>query len=388
MTTDNLLLLDPLLGFRKLDNVLQVPDDFRNAWFMQELSGAVAGATNVAVALGRELVINGDFADWTTDNPDGWTIAGEVGADPEASEVGTGEGHGGIGTGFANLFSSATNFKPELRQDILAVGKTDTCTININTATSGAIYVRSGTDVILGPTSTLGDNTFTFTATSVQFKVAVFAAPTDITIDNVSVKQTNIAANDSNLDGAHTGISRTTGNRQIPVMAEDDAATSFTNLLTDKTHNSILDPAQFEIHIVGQKDTWDTTKRYLISHIVDAGNWIKIGTSATEGFVFWEYRAGGVTHSATLDVSSTTALFDIGMAVKSGALHPLYNAEQVGSDVSITNPYVGNHVSMVLGAENTTPNGVHRGSRAYYQEYSDVLTSSQRLRILRAEGIA
>ncbi len=52
------------------------------------------------------LVTNGDFAAWTGDNPDDWTVTGEVAADPECSEVGIGEGHGGAGTGACNLFNT------------------------------------------------------------------------------------------------------------------------------------------------------------------------------------------------------------------------------------------------------------------------------------------
>lgn len=51
---------------------------------------------NVSVIALTELLTNGDFDDWTNDNPDSWTVTGEVGNDPEVTEVGY---HGGVGFG-------------------------------------------------------------------------------------------------------------------------------------------------------------------------------------------------------------------------------------------------------------------------------------------------
>jgi len=53
-----------------------------------------------------ELQLNGDFSSWTGDDPDNWTVVGEDSGDPEVSEVGTTEGHGGSGTGACNFFST------------------------------------------------------------------------------------------------------------------------------------------------------------------------------------------------------------------------------------------------------------------------------------------
>jgi len=53
-----------------------------------------------------ELQTNGDFANWTADDPDDWVVTGESAGDPEVSEVGIFQGHGGTGTGACNLFST------------------------------------------------------------------------------------------------------------------------------------------------------------------------------------------------------------------------------------------------------------------------------------------
>ena len=57
----------------------------------------------------KELITNGDFAAWTGDDPDNWTIIGESGSDPEVSEVGSDEGHGGASTGSCNIYTTGAS---------------------------------------------------------------------------------------------------------------------------------------------------------------------------------------------------------------------------------------------------------------------------------------
>ena len=64
------------------------------------------GKAYIVPTPGAELLTNGSFAAWTADNPDGWTVYGEVGADPEVSEVGAAEGHGEIETRGSRISSA------------------------------------------------------------------------------------------------------------------------------------------------------------------------------------------------------------------------------------------------------------------------------------------
>ncbi len=150
-----------------------------------------AGMNNSLAVIGSELVTNGTFAAWTDDNPDGFTVSGESGSDPEVSEVGTGEGHGGSGTGLCNVFTTSSNVF--LTQAIaVEVGKTYRLTIDIDTVTTGEIQIRHSTSVDFSETySTPGTKTIIFTAsvTSLIIEIKRFTGSDDITIDNISVKE-------------------------------------------------------------------------------------------------------------------------------------------------------------------------------------------------------
>lgn len=100
---------------------------------------AYSNATNLvaempARSVGAEVLTNpGSPFGFTGDNPTGWDVVGEIGTDPEVSEVGAGETHGGAGTGYCNLYSSATITSPKIRQDSkLTVGVYYEVTLNIN----------------------------------------------------------------------------------------------------------------------------------------------------------------------------------------------------------------------------------------------------------------
>lgn len=176
-----------------LQSLLSFPG-LKIIWPFQETSGSVALATNDALALGRELVINGDFANWTGDDPDSWTVSGEVGADPEISEVGSGQSHGGAGTGACNLFSSATDTQPRITQtNILAVGKTFQITTVIS-AISGTIRITSPTVGFELLYDSIGTKVDVITADNTSLLVQGRFSPLNATIDSISVRQTDIAA--------------------------------------------------------------------------------------------------------------------------------------------------------------------------------------------------
>ena len=64
----------------------------RNTGSQQKLYYAACNI-NIVPNLGVELLTNRTFTTWTADNPDGWTIIGEVGHDPEATERDPGQAH-------------------------------------------------------------------------------------------------------------------------------------------------------------------------------------------------------------------------------------------------------------------------------------------------------
>jgi len=142
---------------------------------------------------GTDLVTNGDFGHWTADNPDDWIVTGEVAADPMVNEVGAGQGQGGAGTGYCNIYTS-TGAVIDMYQTITTViGQTYRIRININKVTAGGITITDGRgDVVWDPVSysTTGIKTFDFTATITNPNIMIArqgVAACDVTFDDVSV---------------------------------------------------------------------------------------------------------------------------------------------------------------------------------------------------------
>ena len=136
-----------------------------------------------------KVVTNGDFAHWTSDDPDDWTLT-ETAALDEVSQVGSGQGHGGTGQRMCNIYSTADGTGVFMTQTVTTVvGLEYKFSININTITAGEVGV-------LGlPTGNVtydetGVKTVTFTADATSFVLTISggtAVATDITFDNVSI---------------------------------------------------------------------------------------------------------------------------------------------------------------------------------------------------------
>ena len=156
-----------------------------NIYFDNDWDESGGNVTNDQIALGAELVVNGDFSAWTGDDPDGWTVAGEVGADPEVSEVGAGQGHGGAGNGLANLFSTASAIA--LRQTILVVDSWYQIALDIDTRNSGTLRVGDTSSGIKVEYTTTGNKFITGRAKSTVFQTVLLGAG-DITEDDVTTK--------------------------------------------------------------------------------------------------------------------------------------------------------------------------------------------------------
>jgi hypothetical protein len=109
--------------------------------------GPIHSVAPGGVTLGANVLTNGDFASWTDGNPDNWEVTGESGTDPEVSEVGTGEGHGGVGTGMCNFYTSGNNVY--IRQSILTTGTLYKASLTIDTIISGTLKIsNSGGSVV------------------------------------------------------------------------------------------------------------------------------------------------------------------------------------------------------------------------------------------------
>jgi hypothetical protein len=138
--------------------------------------------------LGSELVANGNFSGWTTNNPNSWTVTGESGTNPEISQVAADSKHGGSGSGACNIYSTSATVS--IKQTILTVGKTYRLTLHVTAlnVTAGGLRLYHGTKQIGYIINTEGWHTFTFNASDTVFKIESLLA-CDITIDDVSIKQ-------------------------------------------------------------------------------------------------------------------------------------------------------------------------------------------------------
>lgn len=137
--------------------------------------------------LGSEVILNGNFATWSGGNPSSWTVTGEVGTNPEISQVDSYLGHGGGGTGSCNIYSTSATVS--IAQTVLTVGTTYKLTFSITKLTTGTIALYNGATRI----ATFGSEgvfTLFFNATSTSFKIQNFTAACDVTIDDVSIKPT------------------------------------------------------------------------------------------------------------------------------------------------------------------------------------------------------
>lgn len=239
-------------------------DGDESNYFTGGWSEAGGNVLNDQIVLGSELITNGDFANWTADDPDGWAVIGEVGADPEVSEVGTGQGHGGGGNGLCNIFNSASGTSPRIRQTILTIGNWFQITIDIDTVIAQSVRVGDGLGGMQSIYSTIGSKLHAGRATNVNLQCRANGNGTDVTIDNYSLKpQTlislfNVLKSQFGLsDGFFIDvyINAVTADTQVGIIWNYDGSNNFgmaymdgTNLIVDKnvagTYSNLASVAQ------------------------------------------------------------------------------------------------------------------------------------------------
>lgn len=163
---------------------------FANPSQMSIVLDNIDGAFNPDT-LGAELLANNTFATWSADNPSSWTVTGEVGTNPEISQVGASELHNGASTGACNIYS--TSSVVSISQTILTSGTTYKVTLDISASagSTGWIAVYDNSTRVSPYYHNTGSYTFYFNATSTTFKIAS-SGSVDMTIDSVSVKASSL----------------------------------------------------------------------------------------------------------------------------------------------------------------------------------------------------
>ena len=114
---------------------------------MQAATGTILPNDAFTDAIGGEEFTNpgvvdgvGSIFTFTGDNPDSWVIGGEVGNDPEISEVAAGEAHADsptLGGGHVNIFSSVNIVV--MTEIVAAIGDTYRSVVDVDNVVTGAI---------------------------------------------------------------------------------------------------------------------------------------------------------------------------------------------------------------------------------------------------------
>lgn len=74
-----------------------------NPYSLRRVLQSALVITSFNQSLGAEILVNGDLALWTGDNPNSWTVVGESGSDPMITQVAP---NGSAGTGAARYYRS------------------------------------------------------------------------------------------------------------------------------------------------------------------------------------------------------------------------------------------------------------------------------------------
>lgn len=149
--------------------------------------------TDFTQSLGEELLTNGDFAAWTSGDPDGWTEIGESGSNPEVTQVAAANTHGGGGTGAMNLYSGATASQPGVSQVVAAAaGDWVEFAMDVSARASGGVRLvdstLAGLNVATISSVRTIKRTFQIANTTATIR-CIGAAPHDLTGDNASLKK-------------------------------------------------------------------------------------------------------------------------------------------------------------------------------------------------------
>jgi len=127
-----------------------------------------------------ELVENGDFADWTTDNPDVWALVTAEDATNYVTEA----------SGQCRIVSDGSK-KMGINDNPLTSGKFYRFSIDVKAVDDGAIEIELSSRCAISNINTTGVKTYNFQATGTTFQIYrnEDGVSCDVTIDDVSVKE-------------------------------------------------------------------------------------------------------------------------------------------------------------------------------------------------------
>ena len=152
-------------------------DRFGKASSTAHQNGIITDVVNAK--LGNDLVTNGDFSNWTGDNPDNWTVNGET-SDNTISQSGN-----------AVRMLNTTGDLIEITQSILTANKTYKVTIDCTAISSGQFRVQDTNqtgEFPINPINATGSYVGYFKATGTNLRIIRNSA-VDATFTNVTCRE-------------------------------------------------------------------------------------------------------------------------------------------------------------------------------------------------------
>ncbi len=368
-----------LLAGGSLSQLISLLPGLRAYWPLQESSGSVAAVINPAIALGRNVVLNGDFATDTI-----WTKS-------DAALT--------IGGGTAS-WSGAQAGNADLTQaSLLGASRDYEVVYTVSGRTAGTVTARLGTQA---GTARSTNATFTETITANNVDV-VFRGDSsfDGSIDDVTVKQVNIPANAPNMDGASTGV--VVGqfmSGQLGLAYSFDGAAAFVDIASTVELNSVFDPdagTLINFLQVSGAGVWtDAVPRIATRVGADANNTANLFKTDTNNTFRANYRVAGNNNLIDATISPTVPFmaaitWDINAAGGNGEVKLSINGVQSGATLTpITGTWVGNVVSAGggIGTSDAVPSNVWSGLVDHVVLVNRVLSDAELLEIARAGGVA
>lgn len=194
MSAIGLLLKVPAMGGGALPTLIE--DDFTSDsgdWLDGDLSPAaitISGGRGKwsDQELSAEQLTNNDFSSWTGDDPDGWTVTGESGGDPEATERDSGQAHADTKTtgGALNWYDSSTGVvKPVYQSPTQPHFAQFSITASLVTTGASRFGTYGGQDA---PVITTGTRTWRTYVHTTGVGIIVPVAPIDVTVDSCSFR--------------------------------------------------------------------------------------------------------------------------------------------------------------------------------------------------------
>jgi len=221
--------------------------------------------------LGDDLVVNGDFYNWTGDNPDGWTIQGSENGSNFVTESPSGK---------LKIVSDGSLIG--IQQDILTVGKTYTITVDVDDIT-GNFYIRTGaTGITVAPNriSTTGTLSFNSICSGDGSLFITRGSSGSYTIDNVSVQQVDpndrwsLGAGWSMEDGELVGDGNMTASDTVNQAYNftDGNTYKFSFEITERTQGSVFIREPFD----GGSDAVGTVGTHTFNYVAGAANELRL----------------------------------------------------------------------------------------------------------------